>query len=72
MHLIDLINNIMVKYKVKPYFNDTYVVVKISTVFGERTSAYDIEPNKTEETEVFNGSLADCAAYIKLHEDGNM
>jgi hypothetical protein len=60
------------EYKVRFYINNTYEVFKITTKYGERTSAYDSEPDDIEEESVFQGYLADCEAYIRLHEGGYM
>ena len=60
------------EYKVRFYMDNTYEVWKITTTYGERTSAYDGEPNKVEEESVYQGSLSDCDAYIRLHEGGYM
>jgi len=60
------------EYKVKPLTDNTYEVSKTTTIFGERTSAYDSDPNKVETKNVFKGSLSDCESYIRLHEGGYM
>jgi hypothetical protein len=58
------------EYKVRFFQGNTYEVIEIITTYGERTSAYDSEPDTVEENKVYQGELADCAAYIRLHEDG--
>ncbi len=62
------------KFKVKLVDNNTntYEVIEYVTTHGERTSAYDSEPNTTVINKVYKGSLADCDAYIRLHERGCM
>ncbi len=61
-------------YKVKPcrYDEVMYDVVKITIVYGVRISAYESEPDKEIIEDVYDGSLSDCYAYIKLHEGGYM
>lgn len=52
----------MTKYKVKLYMDRTYEVLKLEgSCYG-----YD------EWRSAFRGSLADCEAYIRLHENGYM
>jgi hypothetical protein len=58
-----------VKYKVRP-FGLKYKVFKKTTIYGERTSSYESEPDKTIKEEVFFGSLSDCESYIRLSKDG--
>lgn len=60
------------EYKVRFFQDDTYEVIEIITTYGERISAYDSEPDTVEENKVYQGSLADCEAYIRLHEGGYM
>jgi hypothetical protein len=60
------------EYKVRFFQGNTYEVVEIVTTYGERTSAYDSEPDTVEENKVFQGGLADCEAYIRLQEGGYM
>jgi len=75
------------EYKVRFFQGNTYEVIEIVTTYGERTSAYDSEPDTTygertsaydsepdtvEENKVFQGGLADCEAYIRLQEGGYM
>lgn len=55
------------KYKVRFYQNGDYEVLEIHTKYGERLSAYESEPDTYTEESVFQGSLADCEAYIRLH-----
>ena len=50
------------KYKVVFYQNDTYEVLEWKAYFNE-PSAWE---------SVFQGRLADCEAYIRLHEGGYM
>jgi hypothetical protein len=56
------------EYKVRFFQNSTYEVIEIVTTYGERTSEYDSEPSTVEENTVYQGGLADCEAYIRLHE----
>ena len=60
------------KYQVKKNQGNTYQVVEMVTIFGERTSAYDSEPDTVSYKNVFYGTLSDCEAYIRLHENGYM
>lgn len=60
------------KYRVGLYMDNTYEVFKITTKYGERTSAYESDPNEVNEESMYQGSLADCEAYIRLHEGGYM
>ena len=58
------------KYQVRFYQDSTYEVIEIITTYGERTSAYDSEPDNIQENAVFNGSISDCEAYIRLKSVG--
>jgi hypothetical protein len=60
------------EYKVRFFQNNIYDVIEIITIHGERTSAYDSEPDIVEESKVYQGGLSDCEAYIRLHEGGYM
>ena len=60
------------KYKVRFLQDSIYEVIEIVTTYGERTSAYDSEPNTVEEYKVYQGELANCESYIRLHEGGYM
>ena len=60
----------MSKYKVRFLQDITYEVIEIVTIYGERTSAYDIEPDTVKENKVYQGSLSDCEAWIRLEEGG--
>lgn len=51
------------KYKVRFYQNGNYEVLEVTT---------DITETIVYETSVFQGSLADCEAFIRLHENGYM
>ncbi len=59
-----------IKYKVKKKAGSLYDVIKITTIRGERTSAYESEPDVEKKEAVFKGSTAECYAYILLHEKG--
>lgn len=58
------------KYRVEFLYNDTYKVIMIQTVFGNRISVDESEPNKITKKTVFNGSLSDCYAFIMLRQGG--
>ena len=60
------------KYKVIFFQDNVYEVIEIITTYGEITSAYDSKQDTQEEYKVFQGGLADCEAYIRLHEGGYM
>lgn len=60
------------EYKVRFFQDNTYEVIEIITTYGERTNAYDCEPNTVEEEKVYQGGLEGCEAYIRLHEGGYM
>lgn len=60
------------EYKVRFFQDNTYEVIEIITTYGERTSAYDSEPDTVEENKVYQGGLVDCESYIRLHEGGYM
>jgi hypothetical protein len=56
------------EYKIRFFQNSTYEVIEIVTTNVKRTSEYDSEPSTVEENTVYQGGLADCEAYIRLHE----
>ena len=62
------------KYRVSLYQDDEYEVYKeFNDPFGPLVVLHD--PNATyytSEESVFKGSLSDCEAYIRLHEQGYM
>jgi hypothetical protein len=60
------------EYKVRLLQDNTYEVIEVVTVYGERTSAYDSERSTVTENKVYQGNLSDCEAYIRLHEGGYM
>ena len=60
------------EYKVRLFQNNTYNVIKIVTTYGRRISAYDSDPHTIEENIVYQGTLADCYVYIRLHEGDYM
>ena len=60
------------EYKVRFFLDNTYEVIEIITTYGKRTSAYNSESDNVEENKVYQGSLSDCEAYIKLNEGGYM
>jgi hypothetical protein len=66
------ITNMEKTYRVKYFMDGNYKVVEILTIYGERINAYESEMDKVTETTVFNGSLSDCEAYIRLKENGYM
>jgi len=45
-----------------------WIVIETETIEGERTSAYDSEPDKVIVNYPFSGSLADCNAWVQLRE----
>ena len=52
------------KYKVNLLKDNIYEVIETTITYGERISAYDSEPSEVEKNKVFQGTLADCEAYI--------
>lgn len=42
----------------------SYGVVKTVTIYGERLSAYDSEPNKSSSEIIYSGNISDCKAYL--------
>ena len=61
------------EYKVRFFQDNIYEVIEIVTTYGERTSVYNSEPDTVEEeNKVYQGGLADCEAYSRLHEGGYM
>lgn len=72
-----------VVYKIRPYHrhipigiltkvDNGYEVVSTTTIFGDRTTAYDSEPDSKSEKTEFSGSLSDCYCYIKAKQEGLM
>ncbi len=59
-------------YKVSHYKGKKYRVMKKITTYGSRTSAYDSEPDTETKECVYIGRLADCEAYIRLKESGQL
>ena len=57
-------------YAVYQLNDTTFEVIRVTTIYGERISAYESEPSRKEQVSVFKGSLSDCYAYIKLCKDG--
>jgi hypothetical protein len=60
------------KYKVKFMMDDSYEVVELTP-----NEKYDLDDFNSDELEfneqsVYQGSLANCEAYIRLHEGGYM
>jgi len=51
----------MKKYQVRFYTDNTYEVLELLSVNGEDFWE-----------KVYQGSLSDCEAYIRLHEEGYM
>ena len=58
------------KYKVRFWQDNEYEVIKVSYTHGTYTTAGLI--TSVDEVQVFKGSLSDCEAYIRLHENGYM
>ena len=48
------------EYKVRFFQGNTYEVIEIVTTYGERTSAYDSEPDTVEENKVFHNKQLNC------------
>ncbi len=59
------------KYKVRLMMDDTYEVVETMFIEDYDSTADDDEA-PTKENSVYQGRLADCEAYIRLHEGGYM
>ena len=55
----------MIKYKVQNYMDDVYKVTEL--VYQDEYGAQDVH-----EHIVFQGSISDCEAWIRLHEGGYM
>lgn len=60
------------KYRVNLLKDNNYEVIETTITYGKKISAYDSEPSKVEKNKVFQGTLADCEAYIRLCEGGYM
>lgn len=60
------------KYKVRFWQDNEYEVIKISYSHRTYTTAGFYVPTAVNEEQVFKGSLSDCEAYIRLHENGYM
>jgi hypothetical protein len=58
------------KYKVCLLQNNEYEVIEIIKTEGARLTAYESEPDTIEEVKVFQGTLSDCEAYIRLKDSG--
>lgn len=54
-------------YKVKYFMDDNYEVLELV----KEGDVFDL-CSEDEYESVFQGSLADCEAYIRLHENGYM
>ena len=65
-------NNNNIEFKVvKPHFMELgYSVLEIKTIYGERISAYESEPDKKIETKVFEGTICECDSFIRLVKNG--
>lgn len=60
------------RYRVQSYMDNNYEVFESSEDTNQPTwNRCNIYPNDNEKS-VFQGSLADCEAYIRLHEGGYM
>lgn len=59
-----------IKYKVRYLFSGKYEVIETTKTFGERISVYESSPDIVVNKSVFDGSLSDCYAFIKLREGG--
>ena len=60
------------QYNVIRVDNEVYDVIEKTITYGERTSAYDTEPDNIEECVLYRGCLSDCYAFIKLKEGSYM
>lgn len=60
------------EYNVIIVDNEVYAVIEKTITYGERTSAYDTEPDNIQEYIIYRGCLSDCYAFIKLKEGGYM
>lgn len=49
---------------------DICEVIKFTTILGERINAYESEQDDIIEESVFQGTIADAYAFIKLSEGG--
>ena len=58
------------RYKVRYMLDDDYEVIEL-TPSGDQPDENDTEA-KFDEQSVYQGRLADCEAYIRLHEGGYM
>ena len=60
------------EYNVIRVDNEVYDVIEKTITYGERTSAYDTEPDNIRECVLYRGCLSDCYAFIKLKEGSYM
>jgi hypothetical protein len=63
------------KYKVRHLINDTWEVIVITQHLINDTWEFILitqQYTEIEEEKVYQGSLADCEAYIRLKEGGYM
>lgn len=60
------------KYKVRLSMDDNYDVIELTPNKKYNENDFDSEEEEFNENRVHSGSLADCEAYIRLHEGGYM
>lgn len=60
----------MKDYTVEHAWDNTYKVVCVETMQGSRLSAYESEPDVRVKSIEFQGSLADCNAWLQLNNKG--
>jgi hypothetical protein len=60
------------EYKILPLQNNIYEVIQVITIYGERTSAYDSEPDKEYKTKVYQGNLSECNFYIDCKKNNKL
>lgn len=59
-------------YKVRSYMDENYEVVELTPNEKYDEEDFDSEEKEFKEKSVYHGGLADCEAYIRLHEGGYM
>jgi len=61
------------KYRVSYYIDNEYEVMELIS-FTRKVDPLGFDTGEYDDTEksVFKGSLSDCEAYIRLHEQGYM
>jgi hypothetical protein len=59
-------------YKVRFMMDDSYEVVELTPNEKYDLNDFDSDELEFNEQSVYQGSLANCEAYIRLHEGGYM